>query len=74
MNNLEELKKDNEKLRTLLDRLLTKGLEPRKSQFLSLPGMQWEKWESDDNINLQEQNTLENKNTIEKIDHNHAQN
>ncbi|CAG8527543.1 3896_t:CDS:2 [Funneliformis mosseae] len=65
MNQLEELKNDNEKLRTLLDRILIKGLEPRKSQILRFPGMQWEN--KDDNKNPQDQNTLENK-TIEKID------
>jgi hypothetical protein len=55
MNQIEKLKNDNEKLRNLLDFLLTKGLEPRRLQNLNIPKIRW-----DDDKNLQEQ---------EKTDH-----
>lgn len=53
MNQLEKLKSDNEKLRHLLDIILTKGLDASRVHNLNLPKMQWES-NNDDNKNLQE--------------------
>ena len=57
-NHIEKLKNDNEKLRNLLDTLLTKGLEPRRLHNLNLPKIQWES-KNDDNKNQQEQENID---------------
>ena len=54
-NHIEKLKNDNEKLRNLLDILLTKGSELRRLHNLNLPKIQLES-KNDDNKNPQEIN------------------
>ncbi|RIA96932.1 hypothetical protein C1645_732899 [Glomus cerebriforme] len=55
-NHIEKLENDNEKLRNLLDALLTKRLERKYN--LNLPKIQWES-KNDDNKNPHEQENID---------------